>query len=100
RAVPTCSTLARSSVFRGDGTSDLLWRDTSGNNVGWQMGGASPVTISLPNVPTSYTMAGIGDFNGDGKSDIIWRDTSGNNVEWQLGPGGRPPTLNPPPVTT
>jgi hypothetical protein len=71
--------------FNGDGKSDILWRDTSGNVAIWLMNGAS--LLQYANVgyaPTIWSIAGTGDFNGDGKSDILWRDTSGNVVIWLM----------------
>jgi hypothetical protein len=69
--------------FNGNGIADILWRDTSGNNVIWTDGVAPGVWISP--VDNSWKVAGLGDFNGNGKSDILWRDTSGNNVIWTDG---------------
>jgi Tannase and feruloyl esterase/FG-GAP-like repeat len=69
--------------FNGDGTSDMLWRDTSGNVGMWLMNGASVLsTAVLGNVPTTWSVVGQRDFNGDGTSDILWRDTSGNVGIW------------------
>jgi hypothetical protein len=87
--------------FNGDGKSDILWRDTSGNISMWLMNGSTVISgTGLGNVPTSWSVAQTGDYNGDGMSDILWRDTSGNISMWLMngstvtsGPGlGQIPT--------
>src|SRR5229473_1678208 len=77
------STSAGTGDFNGDGKSDILWRDTSGNVAIWEMNGTTvlnPNTAGVGNVTTNFKIAGSGDFNGDGKSDVLWRDTTGGNV--------------------
>jgi hypothetical protein len=70
-------------AFNGDGKSDILWRDTSGNVAVWFMNGAQAQYSGLGNVPPSaWWIVETGDFNGDGKSDILWCDTSGNVALW------------------
>jgi hypothetical protein len=69
--------------FNGDGTSDILWTDTSGNIVVWTMNGGSPAgATAVGAIPTSWSVAGVGDFNGDGTSDILWRNTNGDLAIW------------------
>ncbi len=71
--------------FNGDGRSDILWRDTSGDVAIWLMSGAQRLLGAIvADVPTSWAIAGTGDFNGDGKSDILWRDASGNVAIWLM----------------
>jgi hypothetical protein len=73
--------------YNGDGKSDILWRDTSGNVAIWEMTGTSvlnPTASFVGNVATVWTIVGTGDFNADGKSDILWRDTSGNVAIWEM----------------
>jgi FG-GAP-like repeat/Kelch motif/Galactose oxidase, central domain len=77
------STAAKTSThdFNGDGVSDVLWRDTSGNVAILEMNGTTilnQATSFVAQVPTAWSIAGSGDFNGDGKSDILWHDTNGN----------------------
>jgi VCBS repeat protein/FG-GAP repeat protein len=67
--------------FDGDGKSDILWRDTSGNVAIW-FSGAQAQSAMIGNLPTVWSIVGTGDFNGDGKNDILWRDTSGNVQVW------------------
>jgi hypothetical protein len=73
--------------FNGDGKSDILWRDTSGNVAIWEMNGTSVLNANatfVGGVSTVWSIVGTGDFNGDGKSDILWRDTSGNVAIWEM----------------
>ncbi len=73
--------------FNGDGYSDILWRDTSGNMAIWEMNGGTilnPSNSGLGSVPTTFAIVGQRDFNGDGKADILWRDTSGNLSIWEM----------------
>ena len=69
--------------FNGDGTSDILWRNTSSGEVDmWfinngQHAGGTGVGF----VPSVWQIAGTGDFNGDGTSDILFRNTSTGEVD-------------------
>jgi len=63
--------------FNGDGTSDLLWRKTSGALSMWLMsGGALSSSHSLGIIPSTYTVIGQRDFKGDFDADMLWRDTA------------------------
>jgi hypothetical protein len=73
--------------FNADGSSDVLWRDTSGNVAMWEMNGTSvlnPNAAGVGNVPTTWSILGQRDFDGDGYSDILWHDTSGNVAIWLM----------------
>ena len=73
--------------FNGDGMSDVLWHDTSGNVAIWEMNGTSILNLAtsfVGQVPTAWSIVGTGDFNGDGKSDVLWHDTSGNFAIWEM----------------
>jgi hypothetical protein len=68
--------------FAGDGTQDVLARDTSGqmhlcrgNGSGGFIQDGCPVIDSGWNVFNA--IIGVGDFNGDGIPDVLARDTSG-----------------------
>jgi hypothetical protein len=86
---PAASAVARPHTmlgdFNGDGSADILWRDTSGAVAVWLTDGNSvtngPVIASIP---TDWFIAGVGDFNGDGKADILWRRTSGAVAVWLM----------------
>jgi hypothetical protein len=45
--------------FNGDGMSDILWRDTSGNTAIWFMNGATSTGASLGVVSTDWTIQGL-----------------------------------------
>ena len=69
--------------FDGNGSFDLLWRDTAGDAAIWLMNGTSIMSTKvLGNVSTSWNIAETGDFNGDGNSDILWVDNTGNVASW------------------
>ncbi len=71
--------------FNGDGSPDVLWRNTSGAVVIWFTNGSTVTSaLNLGTVPTSWTVAGTGDFNGDGSSDILWRNSNGDTVIWYM----------------
>jgi hypothetical protein len=89
--------------FNGDGRSDILWHDTSGNVAMWLMNGAQVMqSAGVGAAPTAWSIVGQRDFNGDGKSDILWHDTNGNVAMWlmngaqvtqSLGVGNAAPTV-------
>jgi hypothetical protein len=73
--------------FNGDGKSDILWRDTSGNVAIWEMNGTTILNQAssfVANVDGNWSVFGNGDYNGDGNSDILWHDSSGNVAIWEM----------------
>jgi hypothetical protein len=75
--------VAGTGDFNGDGTSDIVWRDTSGSASIWLMNGAAVTAATgLGSAPTTWSIVETGDYNGDGMSDLLWRDTSGNTAMW------------------
>lgn len=73
--------------FNGDGTSDILWRNTDGYLTEWLGTSNGSFVSNQANAGTgiadnSWQVVGIGDFNGDGTSDILWRNTGGYVTEW------------------
>jgi hypothetical protein len=81
--MPLTWTVAGIGDFDGNGSFDLLFRDTAGDVAIWLLSGTSVIlTATLGNLPTSWNIAETGDFNGDGRSDILWVDNSGNVGIW------------------
>ena len=68
--------------FNGDGTSDILLRDSNSNTVAiWQMsGGTIQAALSVGVLPGNWSVVGTSDFNSDGTSDILLRDSNSNTV--------------------
>jgi hypothetical protein len=73
--------------FNGDCKSDILWRNTSTEQVYiWLMNGATFFSNGSPGTPTSdWVIQSVGDFNGDGYADILWRNsTTGQVYIWLM----------------
>jgi hypothetical protein len=46
--------------YNGDGMSDLLWRDTSGNTAMWFMSGVTiTATAGIGNIPGTWTVQSV-----------------------------------------
>jgi FG-GAP-like repeat len=81
--------------FTGNGTSDILWyNSTTGDVDEWQIAeGQWAASVDLGSHPGSgWTIAGVGDFFGNGNDDVLWTNSSGGSVQtdiWQLGPNGQ-----------
>ena len=75
-------TVANTHDFNGDGKSDILWNDTSGDVALWTMnGGQVAQTGGLGNVGSAWSVVAQRDFAA-GDADILWRDTSGDLAMW------------------
>jgi hypothetical protein len=71
--------------FNGDGHSDILWRDTSGNVAIWEMNGATVLNAAaVGNITSLWTIAGQRDFDSDGLADILWRNSIGDVAIWVM----------------
>ncbi len=58
--VGTSWNVVETGDYNGDGKSDILWRDTSGNTAIWFMNGlAIGSTAGLGNIPTTWTVQGV-----------------------------------------
>jgi ELWxxDGT repeat protein len=73
------------SDFNADGKSDLLWQNSSGEVVIWELNGTSVLrSASLGNPGPSWHVKATGDFNGDGFSDILWQNDDGSVAIWEM----------------
>jgi hypothetical protein len=55
--VPITWSVIQTGDYNGDGMSDLLWRDGSGNTAMWFMNGASvSSTAGIGNIPANWTV--------------------------------------------
>jgi serralysin len=70
--------------FNGDGRSDVLWQNDSGQVTDWlgQPNGRFVDNQLTINPGTSWHVVGTGDFNGDGRSDVLWRNDDGTMRDW------------------
>jgi hypothetical protein len=62
--------------FNGDGDSDILWRDSTGNTSIWFVERYAGFVLRWPQ---QHCHKLIG-FNGDGMSDIVWQDCGTKGV--------------------
>jgi len=75
--------------FDGNGSSDILFKDSS-NNVGVWLLEINDQTIKIQStsvlgaVPSGWNVALTGDFNGVGKADVLWLDGFGNIGAWAM----------------
>ena len=71
--------------FDGDGTSDLLWRNTdTGQLIVWLVRAgvvASGAGLDLADVTKDWTVVARGDFDGDGRDDIALAHPQQNLVD-------------------
>jgi Tol biopolymer transport system component len=85
-APPETRYFTRAGDFDGDGKSDILWQDNSGQASVWQMNAANVLSTAPvgPNPGTSWHVKGAGDFNGDIRSDILWQNDNGQAAVWLM----------------
>jgi Alpha/beta hydrolase domain/FG-GAP-like repeat len=79
--IPACAGRP-SHDLNGDGASDIVWMDGSGNFAVWLMDGSSILAAQPIGTLPTWTLVGQRDFNGDGMADLLWRDGSGNVAMW------------------
>jgi serralysin len=53
--VPSTWTIAQTGDYNGDGMSDILWIDTSGNLAMWLMNGSSIAALGIGNVGATWS---------------------------------------------
>ena len=67
-ALPLNWQVAGTGDFNGDGTGDILWRNTANGELAiWFMsGGQVSSAVDVGRLSTDWTVVGTGDFEGDG----------------------------------
>jgi len=80
-------TVAGLGDFDGDGQSDVLWTNTSGQVAIWLMNqgtlGSGAIVTTLSD--THWKVGGVLDLNSDSKADVVWRnEVSGQVVVWTM----------------
>ena len=76
-----------SGDYNGDGNSDVLWRNDSGQVYVWEMNGLQIQTegsVVHAAVPNDWHIQASGDFDADSKSDLFWRHDSGQVYLWEM----------------
>ena len=81
-----------SGDFNGDGFTDLVLTDASGNTVGIMLGRGDGTFQQVTAVSAGAPLA-VTDFNGDGKADLLTANSANGTVTVLL---GATPTANPP----
>ncbi|SFK45033.1 reprolysin-like metallopeptidase [Lysobacter sp. cf310] len=67
--------------FNGDGSSDLIWYNTSQSMMAyWWIASTTVVGSGSFFIGPGYRIAGTGDFDGDGRSDILWISDADNTA--------------------
>ena len=64
--------------FNGDGTADILWRNSASGATGIDLMSNGTVSgwSSLGTIAPAWSVLGMGDFTGDGTADILWRNSA------------------------
>src|SRR5262249_33849934 len=77
--LPSAAPRTATHDFNGEWTSDILWRQPSGQVATWMMSDASAWAGGSPGSADSavWSIVGQRDFDGDGFADILWRNTGG-----------------------
>jgi len=83
--IPLSWTIQEFGDFNGDGRADIIWRNSSTNEVDvWTSKDGSSVafnTQDLGVIPSVWALDGVGDFNGNGADGLVWRNTSTGEVD-------------------
>ncbi len=88
------SSLHPNGDFLGQGNSDILWENDSGDIVIWNLA-SSTGTFSTAKeygiVTSNWQFQQIADVTGDGRADVIWRDSTDNEIGlWLNNPNVEP----------
>ena len=76
--------------LNGDGTSDIVWEETTAGLMAyWFMNGSTVTSTGVKSVGTDYRILTSGDLNADGRGDLVWGNpTTGYLYLWRsLGNG-------------
>jgi hypothetical protein len=66
---------AANNDVNGNGTSDLLWFNTTTNQFAyWLMSNTTRTSSGAFTVPSNFRIVATPDLDGDGRTDLIWRD--------------------------
>ena len=69
--------------FDGNGSEDILWRNSDGDVEIWLMSGTQILSMTdLGNVGLNWSIVQTGDYSGAGRSDVLWMDNVGNVAAW------------------
>jgi hypothetical protein len=68
--------------FDGNGTSDILWRNsTTGQVYLWLISGTTMSGgDSVSYVSSDWVIQGLGDYDGSGRAGILWRNSTTQQV--------------------
>ncbi|MBV9636300.1 MAG: hypothetical protein JO163_07330 [Methylobacteriaceae bacterium] len=81
-ALPTVGT---HNDFYSDGTSDILWRNDTGDLGTWHIQNGLKIGGSdLGIVPNAWVVNGTNDFDGNSTTDLLWRSNSGDVGTWEI----------------
>ncbi len=82
----TVSTPAAPADANGDGFSDIVWQNNSGQAAIWTVNGLSQTGGATVggNPGTAWHLKASADFDGDGKADLLWQNDSGQAAIWTM----------------
>jgi Ca2+-binding RTX toxin-like protein len=71
-----------------NGDSDILWLNTDGSVLTWEMQDGQHLShYHHGTVSTAWQIRGTGDFDGDGDGDILWHNSNGSVLTWEMEDG-------------
>jgi hypothetical protein len=82
--------LAGAGDLTGEGTSDVLWYNSSTGNVDlWKISNGQWAGSADPGFhPRGWQPTAFGDLNGDGTGDVVWYNSSTGNIDlWKMSNG-------------